>query len=322
MRSFNRIAALVTMVLLFAAPPCSAQSYPAKPIRMVLPFIGGAEGLARLVAQKMGESMGQPVVTDPVLGAGGALGAAQVARAAPDGYTFQIAVPGAMVMRNFLSLNVPYQPIKDFTPITMAATAVAVVVSHPSVKADSFKALLDLAKSEPGKITFSSTGIGGADHLAGELVNQLTGAGLVHVPYKDGGAALTGVLSGEVATKFGVIATVLPHIKSGKLKALAYITEVRSRDFGQLPLVRDSVPGFESPPYWMGYFGPANLPEPILKRLHDEIVRALQMPEVRTRFEDLGFAIVGNSPADFRAILAADVERVRKVVTAAGIKPE
>ena len=299
-----------------------AQGYPTKPVRMVLPFTGGADGLARLVAQKMGESMGQPVVTDPVLGAGGAMGAEQVARAAPDGYTFQIAVPGAIVMRQFLSRNVPYQPLKDFTPITMAATAIAVVVAHPSVKANSFRELLEQAKAKPGSITFASTGIGGSDHLAGELVNQLTGAGFVHVPHKSGTDALTNTLSGEVNTKWGVLATVIQHMRSGKLKGLAYLSEYRSPAYPDLPFVKDSVPGYQSPPYWMGYLAPAGLPEPILKRLHGETVKALQLADVRQKFEELGFAVVANSPAEFRVQLQSDLEQVRRVVTAAGIKPE
>ena len=313
---------LIGAALLAAPLVVVAQAYPAKPIRMVLPFTGGADGLARLVAQKMAESVGQPVVVDPVLGAGGMMGAEQTARAAPDGYTFQIAVPGAMVMRQFLSKNVPYQPVKDFTPVTQAATGIAVIVAHPSLGVASFRELAEKERKSPGSVSYSTTGIGGADHLAGELVNQLTGLKFLHVPHKSGTDALANTLSGEVATKWGVLATVLAHMKSGKLRGLAYITDVRSPAYPDLPLLRDLVPGFESPPYWMGYFAPAGLPEPILKRLHGEIVKALRVPDVTRRFEDLGFAVVGNSPAEFRAQLVADVERVGKVVAAAGIKPE
>jgi tripartite-type tricarboxylate transporter receptor subunit TctC len=317
----NRKVFAVAIAL--AAAPALAQTYPSKPIRLLSTIAGGSEVLHRAMAQKIGESMGQPVIFETQPAANGMVAAETTARAAPDGHTILLAVPGSMVVRGFLTKAMPYQPVKDFTPITMAALSVGSISTHAANPVNSFRELIDTSRASSRKLTYSTNGIGSSDHLTGELINQLSNAGLIHIPHKGQGPAVTAAVSGEVDSYFGVLSGTLPLINAGKLKVLAYVN-VRPpvNADPKVPLIRDVVPGFENPLYWVGYFGPAGLPAPILRRLNSEYVKTLTSPEFKPKFEAQNNPIVANSPEEFTAMLNADLERVARIVRAAGIKPE
>ncbi|MFM9969715.1 MAG: Bug family tripartite tricarboxylate transporter substrate binding protein [Burkholderiales bacterium] len=310
------------IVVVIATTSAVAQPYPAKPLRLLSTLSGGTEGLVRQVVQKAGDAFGQPVIMESQPGANGMIAAEMTARAAPDGYTILVAVPGSIVVRGFLTTVMPYQPVKDFTAITQAASAIAMIVAHPAYGANSLKEMLDKSKSG-ARITYGTNGIGSADHLTAELLNQLTGSRLVHVPHKTAVQAVTNAVSGEVDTYFGVYVSSAAMLKAGKLKPFAY-TNVRpsAGAIPEVPLINEVLPGFQSPPYWVGFFGPARMPDAILRRLNGELVKALDPPEVRARWADLGFQVAANSSQEFTDILYADLERVARIVKGAGIKPE
>lgn len=317
---FGHITAAFVIAVL-AASSAIAQPYPAKPIRLLVTISGGTEGLVRLVMQKAGEAMGQGVVIESQPGANGMIAAEMTARAAPDGYTILVAVPGSMVVRGFLTKVMPYQPVKDFTAITQAASAISMIVAHPALAVNSLRELID--KSKAGmRITFGTNGVGASDHLTAELLNQSTGSKLVHVPHKTSVQAVTNAVSGEVDTYFGVYVSSAAMLKAGKLKPLAYTNVRPATPIPDVPLIGEVLQGFQSPPYWVGVFGPAGLPQPILRRLNGELVRALEPTEMRARWADLGFQVAANSPEEFTAILYADLERVGRIAKGAGIKPE
>jgi tripartite-type tricarboxylate transporter receptor subunit TctC len=300
----------------------SNQNYPTKPIRLLSTIAGGSETLHRLLAQRVGESMGQPVVFETQPAANGMIAADTVAKAAPDGYTILLAVPGSMVVRGFLTKQMPYQPIKDFSPITMAALSVG-SIAVPANGASSLKDLIETSRANSRKLTYATNGVGSSDHLTGELINQLTNAGLIHIPHKGQGPAVQAAVSSEVDSYVGVLSGSVSMINAGKLRVMAY-TNVRPpvNDDPKVPLIKDVVPKFENPLYWVGYFGPAKLPAPILKRLNAEYVKALTSAELKPRFEAQYNPIVANSPEEFTAMLYADLERVAKIVKAAGIQPD
>jgi len=224
-----------------------AQTYPAKPIRLLSTIAGGSEALHRLLAQRVGESMGQPVIFETQPAANGMVAAETVAKAPPDGHTILLAVPGSMVVRGFLTRVMPYQPVKDFSPITMAALSVG-SISAPAAGVNSLKDLLDISRTSGRKLTYATNGVGSSDHLTGELINQLSSAGLIHVPHKGQGPAVTAAVTGTVDAYFGVLSGSLPMIKAGKLKVLAY-TNVRPpvNDDPKVPLIREVVAKFENP---------------------------------------------------------------------------
>lgn len=311
----------VFVFAILAVSSAVAQPYPAKPIRLLSTLSGGTEGLVRQVVQKAGDAMGQPVIMESQPGANGMIAAEMTARAAPDGYTMLVAVPGSMVVRGFLTTVMPYQPVKDFTAITQAASAISMIVANPAFPMNLLKEMLDKSKAGT-RITYGTNGVGAADHLTAELLNQSTGSTLVHVPHKTAVQAVTNAVSGEVDTYFGVYVSSAAMLKAGKLKPLAYTNVRPAAAIPNVPLISEVLPGFQSPPYWVGFFGPARLPDTILRRLNSELVKALEPPEVRARWADLGFQVAANSPEEFTAILYADLDRVGRIVKGAGIKPE
>jgi tripartite-type tricarboxylate transporter receptor subunit TctC len=317
------VRAMLIAVLVGSAPvTVMAQSFPSKPIRLLSTLSGGSEGLVRQVVQRAGDAMGQPVIMESLPGANGMIAAEMTARAAPDGYTILVAVPGSMVVRGFLTKVMPYQPVKDFTAITQAASAISMIVANPAMPVNSLKEMLDKSKSGT-RFTYGTNGIGASDHLTAELLNQSSGSKLVHVPHKTGAQAVINAVSGEVDTYFGVYVSSAAMLKAGKLKPIAY-TNVRPATgaIPDVPLISEVLPGFQSPPYWVGIFGPAGLPQPILRRLNGELVKALDTSDMRARWADAGFQVAANSPEEFTAILYADLERVGRIAKGAGIKPE
>lgn len=313
---------VVLLALAFGAASTQAQSYPARPIRLLSTIAGSTDALTRAVVQKAGEALGQPFVVENQPAANGMVAAEQTARALPDGYTLLVAVPGAIVVRGFLTKVMPYQPVKDFTAITQAASAISMIVVNPATPVRSVAELIEKSRNAKG-ITYSTNGIGASDHLAAELLNQMTGSNLVHVPHKTAVDAVTNAVNGEVQAYFGVYGGSGAMIRAGKLRPLAYIN-VRPSAAGMpdVPLVSESVPGFQSPPYWVGFFGPRAMPEPILRRLSGELIAALEPADMRARWLEFGFQVVASSPEVFTRVLNEDLERVGRIAKGAGIKPE
>jgi tripartite-type tricarboxylate transporter receptor subunit TctC len=314
--------ALAGCVVLAAPAASNAQSYPTRPIRSIMTVAGGADIVARLVAQGLTEALGQPVVVEAQAGAGGAIGAETVARAAPDGHTIMLASASSMVINRFLSKSARLDPLKDFTPITKAFETIALVVASPSLPADSIKDLIEYAKRNPGKLSFGTSGMGTTHHLSGESIRLLTGIDWVHVPYKGGPPVLADMVGGQIQIGFTVLATATPFIKSGKVKVLAVNGAKRFHVIPNVPTVGEQLPGYEAPPTWGGYFGPPGLPQAIATRLHDEIVKVLNRPEVRAKAEGIGFMVATSTPEELAETIRRDTAYTSRVVKAIGIQPE
>jgi tripartite-type tricarboxylate transporter receptor subunit TctC len=310
------------LALLALVGAAHAQPYPTRPIRSIMTVAGGADIIARLVAQGLTGALGQPVVVESLSGAGGAIGADAVARAAPDGYTIMLASASTLVMNRFLSKSARLDPLKDFTPITKAFETIAVVVASPSLPANSLRELIEYAKRNPGKLSYGTSGIGTTHHLSGESIRLLTGIDWVHVPYKGGPPVITDLIGGEIQVGFSILATAAPFIASGKVKVLAVNGAKRYHVIPDVPTVSEQLPGYEPPPTWGGYFGPAGMPRAVQARLHDEIVRILNSPEVRAKAEDIGFPIATSTPEELSATIRRDIETTAGIVKAIGIKPE
>ncbi len=299
-----------------------AQYYPVRPIRSIMTVAGGADIVARLVAQGLTVALGQPVVVESQSGAGGAIGAESVARAAPDGYTIMLTSASALVMNRFLSKSARLDPVKDFTPITKAFETIAVVVAIPSLPLGSMRELVEYAKRHPGELSYGTSGIGTTHHLSGESIRLVTGIDWVHVPYKGGPPVLTDLVGREIQVGFSILATAAPFIASGKVKVLAVNGAKRYHVIPDVPTVSEELPGYEPPSTWGGYFGPAGMPQAIVNRLHDGIVRILNSPEVRARAEDIGFPIATSTPEELTATIRRDIEYTARIVKATGIRPE
>ena len=315
----------IFMLALLVAPLVSyGQAYPSRPIKLVVPYLpgGGVDLVARIVAQKMSDSMGQPIIVENRPGAGGMLGSELVARAAPDGYTLLLGTNATHVIGKFLSKNIPYDPEKDFTAITAGVEVPMALAVHPSVPALSGAELVDYARKNPGKVSFGSAGTGTPHQLAGELLKQVTGIDMVHVPYKGAGPAVQDLIGGQIPVAVVALATALPHARSGKIRVLGVVEPKRSRIAPNVPTVGESVPGYAMPVPWFGFFGPAGLPEPIVRRLNAEILKAINAPDARAKLEAAGMPVLGTSPEEFADMIKHELEIFRKLITAAGIQPE
>jgi len=322
MFTVSRLTKTILIVAAFLPLPAAAQSYPTKPIRTVIALGGGAEVLARLVAQRAGDALGQPIIVESQSAAGGAIGAQMVARSAPDGYTILFAATNSQVWHVFLARSTPYDPVKDFTPITKIGEALLCVVASNAFPVNSMKELVDYARRNPGKVSYGTSGVGTTHHLSGELIKQIAGIDMVHVPYKGGAQVLTDVVADRIPVAFSILATADSLLKAGKMKLLAVNNARRSPLLPNVPTISEQIPGYESPPGWMGYFAPAGLPQPVLQRLHGELVKALNHPEVRSKSEDMGFLIGTSTPEEFAAQIRHDLDLAGKIVKASGIQPE
>jgi tripartite-type tricarboxylate transporter receptor subunit TctC len=309
--------------LLFAPSLCCSQAFPSKPIRIVVPFTpgGGVDFQARPLSQKMTESMGQPVVLENRAGADGAIGAEYVARSAPDGYTVVYGTIGSQMLNAVYHRKLSYDPVKDFTPITETVKTVLVLVAHPGAKMNSVSDLIERAKKQPGSISFSSSGLGSPQHVAGEMLRRFAGIDILHVPYKGAAQAVTDILSGVVAIGFVTASTVQTQIQQGKLKALGIIGADRYPSLPNVPHVGETVPGVELVT-WAGILGPARLPADILGKLNQEFVKALRAADVVKLFESNGLIVVGNTPEQFAATIASDLVKWRKLADELGLVSE
>ena len=299
------------------------QPFPSKPIRIISPFApgGGNDILSRAIAQKLTENVKLQVLVDNRPGANGIIGTELAARAAPDGYTI-VLVPSGHAVNASLHRKLPFDSIKDFTPITLVGSSPLILALHPSVPARNVKELVALAKARPGELTYGSAGIGSSGHLGGALFDTLTGTKMVHVPYKGMSLAITDVISGQVSMVFGTSASVMQHARSGRMRALATTGAQRSPALPDLPTIAEAgVPGYEAG-LWYGFLGPARIPADVVRRLNSEIVSVLKSSEVRERLASQGVDATPSTPEAFGQLLVADLERWAKVVQRAGIRAE
>ncbi|MBI4191837.1 MAG: tripartite tricarboxylate transporter substrate binding protein [Betaproteobacteria bacterium] len=316
-------AAMACMAALYCTQGL-AQSYPNRPIRYIVPFApgGSADTLARTTGQKLSESLGQQVVVDNRSGAGGNIGMEIVARAAPDGHTIVLGYIANLGIGPSLYARLPFDPVKDYAPITQLATSPNILVAHPSVPAKSFQDLIAYAKANPKKINYASASVASIGHLTGALLNAAAGIDMQHVAYKGSSQAVIDLLAGQVQVMVSGMLSVTPHIKVGKLRPLAVTGARRSPAVPEVPTIAESgFPGFEATA-WYGVLAPAGTPKPIVTRLHDEMVRALQLPDIRDRFNNVGFELVGSTPEAFGAYIKTEIKKWAKVVKASGAKPE
>ncbi len=301
-----------------------AQGYPSKPIRLIVAFPpgGSTDIIARIVGQKLGERLGQQVVIDNRGGAGGTIGTEIAARATPDGYTLTMGTTTTHVIAAGVYSKLKYDPLKDFAPITLVASTPYLLVVNPGVKANTLTEFIALVKSQPGKLNFASAGSGTTTHLAMEMLKTAAGMDIVHVPYNGNGPANTATLGGQVQALFGSMPAVLTQAKAGRLRPLAVGTAKRSPSLPDVPTVAESgYPGFEVS-LWLGFFAPAGTPQPILNRLHAELVKIAQSPEMKEQFERNGAESVTNTPAEFSKLVRTETDKYVKIIKAAGVKVE
>jgi tripartite-type tricarboxylate transporter receptor subunit TctC len=298
--------------------------YPAKPVRFVITFPAGGptDVVVRLVGQRLTEEWGQPMIIDNRGGAGGIVGTEIVAKAAPDGYSFLVGTAGGMTINPALQSKLVYDPFRDFTPVGMLVMNPQILVAHPSVAAKNVKELVALAKSKPGQLNFASAGTGTATHLGLELLKLTTGLDAVHVPYKGGAPATTDLIAGQVQLLWVSIPSVLPHVKGGRLRALAVSTAKRSASAPDVPTVAESgYPGFEYS-NWNALFAPAKTPAAIVRRVNASVVKALSEADVAQKLSSQGADPAPGTPEELARYMRNDHERWKKVIKSAGIKPD
>jgi tripartite-type tricarboxylate transporter receptor subunit TctC len=308
-----------------AAAGEAGQGYPTRPIRLICPYVpgGGADIFSRTVAQKLTESLGQTVVVDNRAGANGGIGTDIVAKATPDGYTLLLANSGPMTINPVLYRKVPYDPVKDFAPISLGAIYFYVLVVLPNFPATTLEEFIAQLKAKPGQMTYGSTGIGGGNHLSGELFNLMTGTRSVHVPYTGSAAALAALLGGQLNYMFDTVITAVPLIRAGRLRAFGVTARTRAVSLPDVPTLDSlGLKGFELT-QWQAIAAPAGTPKPVVDRLHREIVEALKKPDVMERLAKQGGSeLVGNAPEEFAQVIKSDLAKYAKLVKAAGIQPQ
>jgi tripartite-type tricarboxylate transporter receptor subunit TctC len=297
-----------------------AQAYPTKPIRMIGPSSpgGGIDTNGRILAAYLTQSLGQQVVLENRPGAGGRIGTELASKASPDGYTLVFSAAASMTIHPNTYANLPYDPIRDFAPISLVALSEYILAVHPSLPVKSVKELVALAKARPGQIVYGSSGTFGLPHLAGELLEQSAGIDMLHVPYKGGGPAARAILGGEVAFMFGTGPTVVPHAKAGRLRLIAIASDKRSPAMPELPTVAETLPGVEVSA-WYGLLAPAGTPKDIIARLHAETVKAIADPKVAMQIRNAGGEPVTSTPEQFAAHIKSEIARWGKAVKAANL---
>jgi tripartite-type tricarboxylate transporter receptor subunit TctC len=315
------IAALLICGAVFAQG--AAETYPARPVRVVIGLApgGGTDLQARLFAQKLSENLGRPFVVENRTGAGGTIAYAQIAKSPPDGYTL-LGVTSGYTITPAVYSNLPYDPVKDFAPISLVVQAPFLLLTHPSLPVRSVKGLLALARIKPGMLDCGTAGHGSSTHMAFELFRIMAGVNITHIPYKGTGPALIDAMAGQVHMLFGNVLSTLTHVKSGRLRALAVTTAKRSRVLPDLPTVSESgVPGYENST-WFGLLAPAGTPAAVLNKLNAELVKTSRSPDIVERLAPDGGEPVGSTPEQFGRHLALEITRWRKVVKDAGMKVE
>ena len=320
MRAALALVCAPLLCVLFAS--AHAQPWPSKPIRYIVPFAPGGttDILGRMVAAGLASSLGQPVVVENKPGQAGSIGAAELARAAPDGYTIGGGTISSHAINVTLYPQLPYDPVKDFAPITMLATLPNMLIVHPSLNVASVRELVDLLKANPNKYSFGSAGNGTSQHISGELFKIMTGTQMQHIPYKGSGPMIPDLLAGTIQLSFENITTAYPQVKGGKLKALAVTSSKRSFVAPEVPTMAEAgLAGYDISS-WQAMYAPAGTPRDIVARLHAETVKALRSPENQKKLSDLGLDAGGMAPEELAALMRADIPRLGKVVRESGAK--
>jgi tripartite-type tricarboxylate transporter receptor subunit TctC len=320
----NKIAAslTVTLCLMLAAASAQSQAWPSKPIRFIVPFPPGAatDLLTRTVAPKLGEGLGQQVVVDNRSGAGGMIGVELAAKSPPDGYTLVLATVGPIAINPSLYAKMPYDPVKELAPLTLAGNIFNVLIVHPALAARSVKALIALARARPGELNFGSSGAGAADHLSAELFQVMTKTKMVHIPYKGGPLAMVDLISGNLQLMFATVPTAIGLIKGGKVRAMAITNSKRFPLMPELPTVAEAgIPGF-AVDNWCGVFATGGTPAGIVARLNAELVKVLAVPDVKKRLLENGIDAVSDTPEQFAAYIRAETTKWASVIKDANVK--
>jgi len=311
---------LSALIVSFAAPAAAQTSYPDKPVRIIVTFVAGSatDVTARIVAQKLQETWGVPVTVENIPGAGGAVGAERLARAAPDGSTLGWLANGALTIVPALQTNLSYDPTRDFAPVSQVVSMASILAVNNGVPAKSLQDLVALARQQPGKLSYASPGVGTPQHIGGELLKSMAGIDVVHVPYR--GAQMEDVMGGRVAMTLQNMAAILPLVRDGRLRGLAVTSLNRSPVIAELPTVAESgYPGFEATS-WFALVAPAGTPAPIVAKLHRDVTRLAAQDEMRERFAKLGLDTVAGPPGELAGIIKADIAKWAKVIADAGIK--
>jgi tripartite-type tricarboxylate transporter receptor subunit TctC len=320
MKTMLMLAALA----LLGAPAAFAQTYPSKPIRVMVPFPpgGSTDIVARIVAQKLEKPLGQPLVVENRGGAGGTIGAAVGAKAAPDGYFLTFGSTSTHAVAPSVYQKLEYDPVKDFAPISLVAVTPYLLAVNPKVEAKNVKELVALMKAQPGKMNYASAGVGSTTHLAMEMLKNVSSTYALHIPYNGNGPAGTALVAGQVEILFGSLPALLPMAKSGRVRPLAVGTPKRSPSLPDVPTVAESgYAGFDAS-LWLAFFAPAGTPQPIIDRLHREIVASVKDPETAAALDKAGAEPIVSTPAQLSAMIKDGVGKYAKVVKAAGVKPE
>jgi tripartite-type tricarboxylate transporter receptor subunit TctC len=314
---------VVAAIVFGACAGAHAQTYPAKSVRLIVGFPAGGptDIVARTLAPKLGQALGQQVIVDNRAGAGGVLATELVSKAQPDGHTLLMGTIGGIAVAMSLIPNRGYDTLRDLVPITQAVTVTNILVVHPTVPAKNVKELLAIARSKPGRLNYASSGNGTVTHLAGELLKLMGKVDIVHVPFKGGAPALTALISGEVDMSYENSLIITPHVKAGKVRALAVTGAKRSQLMPELPSIAETLPGYDASG-WYGLFAPSATPRDIVTRLHAEAVQALRMPDVARALSGQGAEPVGNTPQEFTAFVKSEIAKWAAVVKAAKMKPD
>jgi tripartite-type tricarboxylate transporter receptor subunit TctC len=322
MSRFARSAFLLAAVMLGFASGVAYAVYPDKPVRLIVPFpAGGAtDFMARSLAQKLSERLGQPIVVDNRGGAGGTIGAEAVASAAPDGYTLLFSTMGVLAINPSLYDKLRYDPVKDFTPVSLTHATANLLVVHPSVPAKDVKELIALAKAKPGTLTFGSSGNGTSSHLSGELFKSMAGIDITHVPYKGTGPALTDLLTGRISMMIDTVSVHVENVNAGKLRALGVTSAKRTPSLPNVPTIAEAgLPGFDVS-IWLGVLAPAKTPPDIVARLNSEIRKVMAEPEMKAQLVKAGIDPLTSTPDEFAATIKSDMAKWSKVVKASGAR--
>lgn len=315
--------ALLLVALCAASPAVLAQAYPSKPVRLIVPWRAGGttDILGRVIGQKLNEAWGQPVVIENRGGAAGNIGTEVVVKAAPDGYTLLFGNMGTHATNQFMYTGMTFDPVADLAPISLVANVGTVLVVHPNLPVKNVKELVALARARPGQLDYASGGVGSFNQLCAELLKLMTKIDIVHVPYKGGAPAVADLLGGHVAMLFTGAPVTMPHIKAGKLKALAVTDSKRVGALPDVPTVGESIPGYEFN-NWYGFLAPLKLPRVQIDKVNADLAKVLALPDVKERFTGLGADITPSTPEKFGAVMKADAEKWGKVVKAAKIKAD
>jgi tripartite-type tricarboxylate transporter receptor subunit TctC len=322
----RRIATALAAALSLLAVSASAQTWPTKPIKWIVPFPPGGptDTFSRAVAQKLSESLGQPVLIENRGGAGGGVGMDALSKSPPDGYTIGLSTTGTHAINPALyGAKIPYDALKDFTPLTLAVTYVNILVITPNHPAKSVKELVEYAKANPGKVSFGSAGNGSSNHLSGEVLKTLSGAPMQHIPYKGSAPALTDVMSGNLTFMYDILNTSLPQVRAGRVRALAVTSAKRSPYAPEVPTMEEAgVAGYSAAgsDLWFGIMGPAGIPKPIVAKLNAELIKALRSPELRERVRGQFFELWTSTPEEFQKVIKADHAKWGKIVKDSGAR--